>query len=167
MQNFKMSPYLINMILNDNFGNPDDTLDNTKIYVGLGIEFDEQKFAFSKEPVAPGFTILNTPVVFDTPVNGILRNKEALEWPIAEADWTNGNETIKYLGLYYNLGNCSEDAESGSGVESGITTIAEFSGTSENYRLIAVLPLAPAETVLMGERMVLNANSILIRLANR
>ena len=33
--------------------------------------------------------------------------------------------------------------------------------------VVVVLPLAPAETVLTGERMVLNANSILVRLTNR
>ncbi len=103
MQNFKMSPYLINTILNDNFGNPDDTILSTKMYVGLGIDFDESTFTFSKEPVAPGFTILPTPVIFDTPSNGIIRNKEAIEWPVADVDWTSGTDVIKYLGLYYDI----------------------------------------------------------------
>ena len=156
MQSFKISPYLLNMILNDNFGNPDDTLMNTKMYVGLGIDFDEKNFKFTKEPVSEGFTILPTPVIFDAPSNGIIRNKEAIEWAKADTDWTTGTDKINYIGLYYNF----NDEESGSGAEI-------ISSSQNNYKLVVVLPLAPSETVLTGERMVLNANSIIIKLANR
>ena len=39
--------------------------------------------------------------------------------------------------------------------------------TTYDYELIAVLPLVPAETVLVGEKMVLNPNSIQLKLSNR
>lgn len=158
MFNFKMSPYLLNMILNDNFGNPDDTMLSTDLYIGLGIDFDEENFKFSKEPVNEGFTILPTPIAFEDTDNGILRNVEAIEWQKATTDWTTGSDTINYIGLYYNLNN---QEESGSGAE------INNAESTPNYKLVMVLPLAPSETVLTGERMVLNANSILIKLANR
>lgn len=158
MQSFKISPYLLNMILNDNFGNPDDTFLITKMYIGLGIDFDEKLFEFTKEPVSKGFTILPNPINFTEPVNGIIRNKEAIEWPMAAEDWTLDEDKINYIGLYYNLN--SEESGSGSSYD--------IIGSSENnYKLVVVLPLAPSETVLTGERMVLNTNSIVIKLANR
>jgi len=173
MKNFKVSPYLLNMILNDSFGNLDDTFTSTKLYVGLGIDTDENESKFTKEPVSEGFTILPNPVVFDEPYKGIIRNKEALEWPKAEVDWTVGTDTINYIGLYYNLLDEESGAESGSESESnsGVTTsyinVGEESESSALYKLVMVLPLAPTETVLLGERMVLNSNSIVINLSNR
>ena len=55
--NFELSPSFINRILNNEFGTPNFNYDDYSIYVGLGMEFDEDSFTFSKEPVSKGFTI--------------------------------------------------------------------------------------------------------------
>ena len=125
---------------------------DTKIYFGLGIEFDEEAFEFTKEPVSKGFTILPDPVEFNEPVNGIVRNKNAVSWPKATQDWTTGSDKIQYLGLYYKI---NEEST------------LESDSNKYHYELIGVLPLAPAETVKVNERMVLNANTVQIKLSNR
>lgn len=150
MTEFKLSKHFINMILDNYFGIPDATYLSTEIYVGLGIEFDEESFSFSKEPVSKGFTILSEPCVFNEPVNGILRNKAALSWEKATQDWTTGTDTINYIGLYYRKESDGFDATD-----------------DYDYELIAVLPLIPEETVLKNEKMILNPNSIQIKLSNR
>lgn len=147
---FTLSNEFLNIILANNFGIPSAKYQDTKIYLGLGIEFDENQFRFTKEPVSEGFTILPEPVEFNEPVNGIIRNKNAVSWPKAEQDWTTGGDKIKYLGLYYK-----------------INDETELIPDSNKYELIGVLPLAPAETVKVNERMVLNANTIQIKLSNR
>lgn len=148
--NFELSPSFINRILNNEFGTPDRAYDDYSIYVGLGIEFDEDTFSFSKEPVSKGFTILQNPVIFDEPINGILRNMSALEWPKATVDWTANEETIKYLGLYYRKENIN------------------FAVNKKyDYELVAVLPLLPEETVKKGEKVTVNSNAIEIKLSNR
>lgn len=148
--NFELSPSFINRILNNEFGTPDLAYEDYSIYVGLGIEFDEDSFSFSKEPVSKGFTILDTPVIFDEPINGILRNSSALEWPKAMVDWTSGSDTIKYIGLYYRKEN-----------------INFAINNKYDYELVAVLPLLPEETVKKGEKVTVNSNAIEIKLSNR
>ena len=150
ISHFIMSNKFLNTILANNFGIPTDEYTNTKIYFGLGIEFDEDTFTFSKEPVAKGFTILPAPIEFTEPANGIIRNKNAIAWPKAEQNWTTGAEQIQYIGLYYKLNN-----------------EIELESDSNIYELIGVLPLTPAETVKINERMVLNANTVQIKLSNR
>ena len=147
---FTLSKDFLNVILANSFGIPTTKYVDTKIYLGLGIDFDEEKFEFTKEPVSKGFTILPDPIEFNEPVNGIVRNKNAIGWPKAEQDWTKNGEQIKYLGLYYKI---NEESDS--------------TGDSSYYELIGVLPLAPAETVKVNEKMVLNANTIQIKLSNR
>ena len=51
---FELSPKLIDTILDNSFGMPNDNYKSSEIYVGLGIEFDRENFVFSKEPVATG-----------------------------------------------------------------------------------------------------------------
>lgn len=147
---FKISTKFVNTILDNYFGIPNTNYLDTKVYVGLGIEFDEETFSFSKEPVSKGFTITSTPCEFNEPVNGILRNKNAIVWPKATEDWTKGSDAIKYIGLYYRR-------ESDSFQQTEIY----------DYELIMVLPLAPSETVVEDEQMVLNPNAIQIKLSNR
>ena len=149
---FTLSKDFLNTILANNFGIPTARYVDTKIYFGLGIEFDEEVFEFTKEPVSKGFTILPDPVEFNEPVNGIVRNKNAVSWPKATQDWTTGSDKIQYLGLYYKI-NEESDSESDS--------------NKYHYELIGILPLAPAETVKVNERMVLNANTVQIKLSNR
>lgn len=149
---FTLSNEFLNTILANNFGIPSSKYSDTKIYIGLGIEFDKIQFRFTKEPVSPGFTILPEPIEFNEPVNGIIRNKNAVSWPKAEQDWTTGGDQIKYLGLYYKI---NEETE------------IETDSNKYHYELIGVLPLAPAEVVKVNERMVLNANTIQIKLSNR
>lgn len=148
--NFELSPSFINRILNNEFGTPDLAYADYSIYVGLGIEFDEDSFSFSKEPVSKGFTILENPVIFDEPINGILRNSSALEWPKAMIDWTSGSDTIKYIGLHYRKEN-----------------INFAINNKYDYELVAVLPLLPEETVRKGEKVTVNSNAIEIKLSNR
>ena len=147
---FTLSKDFLNTILANSFGIPDARYSSNKIYFGLGIEFDEATFTFTKEPVSPGYTILQNPIEFNEPLNGIIRNKTAVSWPKAEQDWTTGAEQIKYLGLYYKL---EEESTSES--------------ASNRYILIGVLPLTPPETVKTNERMILNANTVQIKLSNR
>lgn len=149
--NFMLSPKVMDTILNNNFALPDNNYTDTTIYVGLGITFDSETFSFTKEPVSVGYTINPDPVIFSEPTNGIIRNTNAIEWEKAKENWTEGTDQIQYLGLYYRREN--EDLED---VE------AQY-----QYELVAVLPLIPAETVLIGEKMVLNPNTIQIKLANR
>ena len=112
--NFELSPSFINRILNNEFGTPDRAYNDYSIYVGLGIEFDEDTFSFSKEPVSKGFTILQNAVIFEEPINGILRNSSALEWPkvrsssrrkrkkpIGTIALHNTERTSSCFGLYY------------------------------------------------------------------
>lgn len=148
---FTLSKDFLNTILANNFGIPTSKYADTRIYFGLGIEFDEDTFTFTKEPVSKGFTILPEPIEFNEPLNGIIRNKNAVSWPKADQDWTTGSEKIQYLGLYYKI-----SEESASQMDS-----------NNEYELIGVLPLTPAETVKVNERMVLNASSVQVKLSNR
>lgn len=148
-----LSSVIMDMILNDNFAMPDDVPFDYRIYVGLGIEFDENTFSFTKEPVSQGFTILPEPVEFSDARDGMIYNKNAIEWPKAKEDWTKGSDEIRYIGLYYKVNTLNESSESES--------------QKSEYFLMGVLPLAPSETVLINEQMVLNANSIVIKLSNR
>lgn len=145
---FMLSPKFINTVLNNNFGIADETYTDTSIYVGLGIDFDEESFSFSKEPVKKWFTINETPIQFGEPINGVIRNELAIEWDKAKVDWTKNSDMIKWIGLYYKYQTDDLDKE-------------------PKYELIAVLPLIPAETVKTGERIVLNPNSIQLKLSNR
>lgn len=148
--NFELSEKFLNRILNNEFGVPDLAYEDYAIYVGLGIDFNEELFCFTKEPVSRGFSILEAPVDFNEPINGIIRNSSALVWPKATVDWTSGDEKIKYVGLYYRKENVN------------------FAINKQyDYELIAVLPLLPEETVKKGERVTLNANAIEIKLSNR
>ena len=147
---FTLSKSFLNAILANSFGIPTAEYQDNKIYFGLGIEFDEDSFTFTKEPVSKGFTILPDPIEFNEPLNGIIRNKTAVSWPKADQDWTKGSEQIKYLGLYYKRAPESPEIS-----------------TSNEYILIGVLPLTPPETVKANERMVLNANTVQIKLSNR
>lgn len=145
---FYLSPKFVETILSNCFGIPSSNYKNTEVYVGLGIDFDPDSFSFTKEPVSKWFTINKTPCVFVDPVNGIIRNERAIEWEKAKVNWTNGSETIKWVGLYYKYNNDDLDH-------------------TDKYELIAALPLIPEETVLVDERLVLNPNSIQLRLSNR
>ena len=148
--NFELSPSFVNRILNNEFGMVDLAYDSYSVYAGLGIEFDKDTFSFSKEPVSKGFTILENPVIFDDPINAIIRNSSTLQWPKATVDWTSGSDTIKYIGLYYRKEN-----------------INFAINNKYDYELVAVLPLLPEETVKKGEKVTLNANAIEIKLSNR
>ena len=145
---FMINPDFVNMILENNFGQPTFDFPTADVYVGLGIEFDPESFTFTKEPVSKYFTILEKPVKFGDPLNGIIRNLDGIDWPKAKEDWTIGTDTIKYLGLYYRYEKSDYD-------------------TSYKYKLIIVLPLLPEETVKYGEKMSLNPNTIQLRFANR
>ena len=146
IRKFVMSKDVLNNMLDNCFGTPSLTFTDTTIYVGLGIDFDEQTFTFTDEPVAMGYTINPTPVVFTAQSNATIRNSNAIEWAKAKEDWTKDGQTINYIGLYYKL---SDD------------------GVNPVYQLMGVLPLTPAETIKKGEKMVLNANSIQIQLNNK
>lgn len=143
---FMISPKLTETILKDCFGTPSHEFVSTEIYIGLGIEFDENQFVFTKEPVSKGFTIHSEICVFSEPTNGVIRNINAIKWPKAKQDWTTGAELIKYVGLYYKVNTSRPEPE---------------------YLLIAVVPLFPQETVHINETMVLNPNSIQLKLSNR
>ena len=145
---FMLSPKFIETVLDNSFGIPNESYQDTSIYVGLGIEFDEETFSFSKEPVFKGFTINPVPVKFGEPINGVIRNEIGIEWDKAKVDWTKGSDTIKWIGLYYKY--LTDDLD-----------------PTPQYELIAVLPLIPAETVKMNEKISLNPNSIQLKLANR
>ena len=134
---FMLSPKFINTVLDNNFGMPTLNYTDTSIYVGLGIEFDERTFSFVKEPVSKWFTVNKNPVEFSTPTDGIIRNVKAIEWPKAKVNWTENGETIKYLGLYYKYQ--TDDLDK-----------------TDQYELIAVMPLIPEEEVKANEKLVLN-----------
>lgn len=144
---FMISPKLVNTILDNNFGSPTEEYLKTDIYVGLGIEFDEENFEFTKEPVSKGFTILPDPILFETPTYGYIRNIEGIEWPRAKQAWSTSTDPIRYIGLYYKT--------------------SEESAQEPEYELMVVLPLIPEEVVNISERVVLNPNSIQIKLSNR
>lgn len=144
---FMISPKLAGTILDDSFGVPTENYASTDIYVGLGIEFDEDTFSFTKEPVSKGFTIVDSPCLFSEPANGVIRNTNAIKWPKATQDWTAPDEKINYIGLYYRFDD-------------------QFSA-KHTYELVAVMPLMPAETVLANETMILNPNAIQLKLSNR
>ena len=145
-----VSQKFLDMILNDYFGTPSNLISDTKVYAGLGLDFDAHAFKLD-EPVSPGFTILKEPIAFSQPLEGVIRNKNALSWPKAEKDWTVGNQTIKYVGLYYKKDILSEADEV----------------INSEYILFAVLELFPNETILTGDTLVLNTNSIQIEITNK
>lgn len=161
---FMLSPKFIENILDNCFGMINENYTSTKIYVGLGIDFDAETFSFTKEPVSKFFTVTEEPVEFSEPVNGIIRNKNAIEWNKATENWTNGDEKIRYVGLYYRLD--SEESDSEPIIKDDESIDEDYTNTY-NYELIGVLPLIPEETVLINERMVLNPNTIQIKLSNR
>ena len=86
-----INPDFANILLDNNFGIPSFDFPTTNVYAGLGIDFNEELFVFTKEPVSKGFTILEKPVKFGEPLNGIIR--------------------INYLGLYYRYEKSEYDEE--------------------------------------------------------
>ena len=46
---FMLNPDFLNTLLDNNFGVPSFDFPSTDVYVGLGIDFDEESFSFTKE----------------------------------------------------------------------------------------------------------------------
>lgn len=144
----------LNSLLNEHF------TQDSELYIGLGITQD------NAQANLPDFTEPDTlygentgysraRVVFSLPSNGIVRNDSEIVFPTANEDWTHAGDTISGIGIFKRYPGETDEAN-----ETGEEPV-------DTWELLCVLPLVPAETVLKGETVILNPNSITLQLTNR
>jgi hypothetical protein len=145
--NYGLQEVFMNKVLTDYFcgGYP--------LYVGLGLSNQgaSENIDMFVEPNEEGNgynkVLLGTCTL---PNDGVTYNASSIIFPTAEKDWTVDSQVIDKLGIFTATENVAAD------------------GTrTTNYTLWCVLPLVPAEKVLAGDTVVINANAIRLQLTNR
>lgn len=136
----------MNEVLNDYFSGKS----NYNIYIGLGLS-NEGGSINTDDFIEPSEESGYSKQLFmcNTAVGGVTYNASDIVFPTAKADWTENNRVIDKVGIFNKV------ITSSNGI------------TQENYILWCVLPLNPVETVVTGDTVVLNANSIRLQLTNK
>lgn len=132
---------LKNKILNDNLYN-NDNFESKPLYIGLFIsegQPSEVPVELNIDPTGTGYE--RAEVRFGPAHDGIIENIAEVSFPTAKADWTSSAEKIFAIGIF--------------------TSPEEDIADS----CIVYLPLSESEEVLIGEKFVLNPNSIRLQLA--
>lgn len=145
--NYGIQKVFMNEVLDNYFSGKS----NYSIYIGLGLS-NEGGNANMEDFIEPDATSGYTkqPFVCTNAVDGVSYNANEIIFNTATADWTVDNRTIDKVGIFNK------------------TTITNSLGeTQEVYTLWCVLPLVPAETVIEGDTVILNANAIRLQLTNK
>lgn len=145
--NYGLQEVFMNKVLTDYF------CGGYQLYVGLGLSNQgaSENVDMFVEPIEEGNgydkALLGTCTL---PNGGVTYNASSINFPTAEKDWTVGDQVIDKLGIFAATENIAAD------------------GTrSMQYTLWCVLPLVPAEKVLAGDTVIINANAIRLQLTNR
>jgi len=125
---------------------------NYEIYLGLGLSNEGGAVNMEDfiEPSTEGTGYAKQPFVCGGAIGGVCYNSNEICFDTATADWTTNNRVIDKVGLF-----------------NRITTISANGDKIYTYTLWCVLPLNPVETVVTGDTVVLNANSIRLQLTNK
>lgn len=145
--NYGIQESFMNEVLNDYFSGKS----NYNVYVGLGLSNEGASVNTDDfiEPSEEGTGYSKQLFKCNTAVNGVTYNASDIIFDTATKDWTTNGRVIDKIGIFNKV------ITSSNGI------------TQENYILWCVLPLNPVETVVAGDTVVLNANSIRLQLTNK
>ena len=145
--NYGIQESFMNEVLNDYFSGKS----NYNVYVGLGLSNEGASVNTDDfiEPSEEGTGYSKQLFKCNTAVNGVTYNANDIVFDTATKDWTTNGRVIDKIGIFNKV------ITSSNGI------------TQENYILWCVLPLNPVETVVAGDTVVLNANSIRLQLTNK
>ena len=146
--NYGIQESFMNEVLDNYFSGKSNYL----VYLGLGLSNEGSSVNVDEEFIEPseeGTGYSKQLFMCNTASNGVTYNSNDIVFNTATADWTVNGRVIDKVGLFNKV------ITSSNGI------------TQENYTLWCVLPLNPVETVLAGDTVVLNANSIRLQLANK
>ena len=87
-----------------------------------------------------------TRCIFGTASNGKISNVSDIAFPTAEANWTNGNETISMLGIF--------------------DTLEVKDEAGKQIMPLAILKLPKAYSISAGETLIFSANTIALNLTD-
>lgn len=122
------------------------------VYLGLGLSNEGGSINMDDfiEPSSEGTGYSKQPFTCSAAADGITYNSNEIAFDTATRDWTTNGRVIDKVGLFNRI-----ITRSSGGIE------------TEEYVLWCVLPLNPVETVITGDTVILNANSIRLQLTNR
>lgn len=129
---------LKNQILDTFLRNDDQSKD---LYVGLFISEGQPSEVPVELPISEVTGYARATITFGQAHDGIIENVAEVSFPTAKTDWTNSAEKIFAIGIF--------DSADGDIADS----------------CLVYLPLSESEEVLVGEKFVLNPNSIRLQLA--
>ena len=146
--NYGIQENFMNEILNNYFSGRSDY----EIYLGLGLSNEGGSVNLDDfiEPDAEDTGYRKQRFICSNAVGGVCYNANEIAFDIATKDWTVDGRVIDKVGLFNRI-----VTTSAGGVE------------EETYQLWCVLPLFPVETVVTGDTVILNANSIRLQLKNK
>lgn len=123
-----------------------------KIYLGLGLSNEGGTINMDDfiEPSSEGTGYSKQPFICSRAIGGVCYNSNEICFDTATADWTTNGRVIDKVGLF-----------------NKIVTKASTGDDIVTYVLWCVLPLNPVETVVTGDTVILNANSIRLQLTNK
>lgn len=131
---------LKNKILNEFLYNNDD-FENKPLYVGLFISEGQPSEVPVELLISDTTGYRRAEAKFGQAHDGIIENVAEVEFPTAKTDWTSSAEKIFAIGIFDSIDGDIADS------------------------CIIYLPLSESEEVLVGEKFVLNPNSIRLQLA--
>lgn len=131
---------LKNQIL-DQFLYNNDTFDTKPLYVGLFISEGQPSEVPVELPISDTTGYARAEIRFGQAHDGIIENFAEVDFPTAKTNWTSSAEKIFAIGIF--------DSVDGDIADS----------------CLIYLPLSESEEVLIGEKFVLNPNSIRLQLA--
>lgn len=145
--NYGIQTEFMNEVLNNYFSGGS----NYNIYLGLGLSNDGGQINtddFIEPSEEAGYS--KQPFVCESARDGITSNSNEIVFDTATADWTVNGKVIDKVGLFN-----KQIVTNSQGIQ------------TENYILWCVLPLTPAETVIEGDTVIINANAIRLQLTNK
>lgn len=131
---------LKNKILNEFLYN-NDLFEDKPLYVGLFINEGQPGEVPVELPISDVTGYSRAEIKFGPAHDGIIENVAEVSFPTAKIDWTSSAEKIFSIGIF--------DSADGDIADS----------------CLVYLPLSESEEVLIGEKFVLNPNSIRLQLA--
>lgn len=137
----------MNEVLNNYFSGRS----NYSIYLGLGLSNEggnANMDDFIEPSASSGYT--KQPFVCTNATDGVCYNSNEIVFNTATADWTTNGRVIDKVGLFNKT----------------ITTDS-LGEIQEAYNLWCVLPLVPAETVITGDTVIVNAKAVRLQLTNK
>lgn len=122
------------------------------IWLGLGLSYEGANANLDDfiEPIEENNGYSKQPFVCSSAQGGITYNSNEIAFGVAKKDWTKDGRVIDKVGLFNRT-----------------KTLTALGEEIITYTLWCVLPLFPVETVVTGDTVILNANSIRLQLTNK